>query len=91
MSVRVQGEEAATDQRGAAGAAAQRLVEGRAAELQLLQVAVWDADVSRQRQTLVQVLKAHGVKCLCLNINSFHGNSNVHFHQLDSVIFDIHG
>lgn len=46
-----------TDQRGSAGAPAERLVEGRAAELQLLQVTVGDPDVGGQGQTLVQVLE----------------------------------
>lgn len=46
-----------THQRGSAGASAQRQVEGRAAQLQLLQVAVRYPDVGRQRQTLVQVLR----------------------------------
>jgi len=46
-----------TDQRGSAGAPAERLVEGRAAELQLLQVTVGDSDISRQGQALVEVLK----------------------------------
>ena len=47
----------ATDQRGSAGASAEWLVEGRAAQLQLLQITVGDSDVSRQRQALVEVLK----------------------------------
>lgn len=51
------GGHADTDQRCPAGASAERLVKGRAAELQLLQVAVGNPDVSRQRQALVQVLK----------------------------------
>lgn len=46
-------------QRCSAGATAQRLVEGRAAQLQLLQVTVRYPDVGRQRQTLVQVLCMH--------------------------------
>lgn len=46
-----------TDQRGSARTSAERLVEGWAAKLQLLQVAVRDSDVSRQRQALVEVLK----------------------------------
>lgn len=46
-----------TDQRGSAGAPAERLVEGRAAELQLFQVAVGNSDIGRQGQALVQVLE----------------------------------
>lgn len=57
-----------TDQRGAAGASAQRLVKGRAAELQLLQVTVWDPDVSRQWQALVQVLKGNKSKTLSCDL-----------------------
>lgn len=45
-----------TDQRGSAGAPAERLVEGGAAELQLLQVAVGNPDIGRQGQALVDVL-----------------------------------
>lgn len=45
-----------TDQRGSAGASAEWLVEGGAAELQLLQVTVRNSDISRQGQALVEVL-----------------------------------
>lgn len=46
-----------TYQRGSARATAERLVEGRAGELQFLQVAVGNSDVSGQRQAFVEVLK----------------------------------
>lgn len=46
-----------TDQRGSAGAPAERLVEGRASKLQLFQVAVGNSDIGRQGQALVQVLE----------------------------------
>lgn len=48
-----------TYQWGPAWESAEGLVEGRAAQLQLLQVTIRDTDVSRQRQTLVQVLHTH--------------------------------
>ena len=47
-----------TDQRGSAGAPAERLIKGRAAELQLFQVTVRNSDIGRQGQALVQVLEA---------------------------------
>lgn len=51
-----------TDQGSSAGASAERLVEGWAAELQLFQVTVGNSDVSWQRQTLVEVLKHTYIK-----------------------------
>lgn len=59
-----------TDQRSSAGASAERLVEGWAAELQLLEVTIRNSDVSRQRQTLVEVLKCTDTKKL-LRIDDF--------------------
>lgn len=47
---------AETYQGSSAGPAAHGLVEGRAADLQLLQVAIRYPDVCRQRQPLIQVL-----------------------------------
>lgn len=62
-----------TDQRGPAGAPAERLVEGRAAELQLFQVAVGNSDIGRQGQALVQVLEGTGKQVLLYS--SFHGSA----------------
>ena len=47
----------ATHQRSPARATTQRLVKLMTDHLQLLQVSVWEPDVNRQRQTLIQVLK----------------------------------
>lgn len=56
-----------THQRRSAGTPAERLVEGGAAQLQLLQVAVRDPNVGRQGETFVQVLQS-----TCKRINSQH-------------------